>query len=198
MRHDASGADIVGSCGGGGDGDPSRRRRWPFIALALIVVAVSLGSWLDNESRHREFDALLAKAADAQAVAAAAQGAVLATRKYTMPLLVTSSSAAVRTGLEELIDQSAAKGEDQLRDARDTLAKVSVLPWHHKMDDAKAAALAYFDRRLADFASVAGGADLALLSSDKASAEAATAASALRDAAPSTTDAARAGRTFAS
>ena len=174
------------------------RRPWLIITVTVLIALALLGKWGDAAQEHREFNALLAKTADAQATATAARAAVLSTRQYTMPLLVSSSSTTVRTGLEQLIEQSAAKGKTRLEQARKELAQVTVLPWHHAMRHAQQADLAYLDQRIADFEQAAKGADLAVLASAQATTAALAASAALQSAAPSGSDAARVATTFGS
>ncbi len=142
------------------------RGRWPTVVSVVVVVMVVLGlvaRWADAREKQHEFKALLAAITNAQATAAAAQAVVFSTRTYTMPLLVSSSSATVRAGLAELIDQSAAKGATQLRRARVAISDVRVLPWHHQLRAARARYLDYLDAQLTALDDVARGADLAEL-----------------------------------
>lgn len=168
-----------------------RRRRWPVAVLIVVVVLALTANWVDDSRQRAEFHSLLAKTADAQTTASAARARVLSTRQYTMPLLVSSSSATVRLGLQRLIEDSAAHGAADLRSGRQKLAGTSILPWHHALRDAKRADLAYLDQRIADFDRVAHGADLRLLASPAARGAASDAAAELRSAAPTSSDAAR-------
>lgn len=174
-------------------GLPARRRtRWLLGLLVVLLVVALVGRWADGQQRRHEFSTLLAKTADAQATVLAAQAEVLSIRSYTMPLLVSSSSATVRSGLAQLIDQSAATGATSLREARDAIARLTELPWHHEMRSARRADLAYLDQRIADLESIAKGGDLVVLHSASAAAAASIATSALQHAAPTTADADRA------
>lgn len=173
-----------------------RRRRWPVVVLAIVVVVALAASWGDHLRQRAEFHSLLSKTADVQATASAARLAVLSTRQYTMPLLVSSSSATVRSGLAKLVDDSAARGAADLRAARRTVAATTILPWHHGLRDAKRADLAYLDQRIADFDHVAHGADLALLASPAAGAAATAASAALQSVAPTSKDTDRVASVF--
>jgi hypothetical protein len=174
-------------------GAPTRARaRWPLAVLVVLLVVALTGRWADGQQRRHEFRALLAKTADAQATVLAAQAGVLSIRSYTMPLLVSSSSATVRSGLAQLIDQSAATGATSVRKARDAIAMLTLLPWHREMQSARRADLAYLDQRIADLDSVAKGGDLVALHSAAATSAASSATSALQRAAPTIADANRA------
>ncbi|MGH8890060.1 MAG: hypothetical protein ACRDV3_09955 [Acidothermaceae bacterium] len=167
-----------------------QRRRWPFgVALTAVLLAL-VAHWTNGQLRQHEFNTLLGAAADAQSTGDAAAAEVLSTRAYTMPLLVSSSSATVRAGLEQLIEQSAATGVATLQKERDQIAKVNLVPWHTGLRDARRADLAYVDQRIADFEQVVDGADLGLLNSTAATAAVSKAAAVLRAAAPSAFDAA--------
>jgi hypothetical protein len=178
-------------------GEPSRaRRRWPLGVLVVLLALALIGKWADGQQRHHEFTALLAKTADAQATAIDAQRKVLSTRVYTMPLLVSSSSATVRSGLAQLIDDAAAKGRTELQKSRNAIASLAVLPWHHAMRAARRADLAYVDQRIADLDEVAHGGDLKALNSTQAAAAAIVAAAALESAATSAAESARVAATL--
>ncbi len=171
------------------DGRAERpRRRWPFVVLAAVVALALTAGWLDQARKHAEVHDLVSKTVQAQQTIEGARKVVLSTRQYTMPLLVSSSSVTVRLGLQRLIDQSAARELTQLRDARDSIADASILPWHHDVRDAKRANLAYLDQSIADFEQVAHGADLALLTSPAATTAATMARHALRSTEPSWQD----------
>jgi hypothetical protein len=187
-----AGPDVVG------DARSDRaRRRWPFAVLAVVIVLALIGKWADHRRRTDEFDQLIARASAAQATALDAGSKVLSTRQYTMPLLVTSSSATVRSGLEQLIDDSAATGAANLRKDRGALARVSIWPWHESLRAAKRAALAYLDQRISDLDAIAAGADLSLLNSAAAVSASVQATLALRSAAPTTADVSQVETTFA-
>jgi hypothetical protein len=148
----------------GGPPEPYARRRprrWPLVAVlaaALLALAVH---WGDARQRTHEFDALVGAITDSQATAAHADELVYSTRSYTMPQLISSSSATVRSGLADLIDRSAAQGATQLRQERSAIAAIKVLPWHHDVRAARARYLGYLDARLAALDDVSHGADLA-------------------------------------
>jgi len=155
----SGGADVIA---GGRERPP---RRWRRIVVVGLVVVGLVGAWGDHQQRTHELRQLRAAAAEAQAVADDATRKVLGTRQYTMPLLVTSSSATVRIGLEHLIDDSAATQAERVRDARAAVAEVAVLPWHRELLDTRRAMLAAVDRRVAALDLVANGGDLAVLTS---------------------------------
>lgn len=159
-------------------------------AIVTAALLVLVAHWTNGQFQQHEFNTLLAKTADAQSTGDDAAALVLSTRAYTMPLLVSSSSATVRTGLEQLIEQSAAAGVAKLQTARNELARTTVLPWHTGLRQAQRADLAYVDQRIADFKQVVAGADLGLLSSESAATAAKKAAAVLKAVAPSELDAA--------
>jgi hypothetical protein len=140
-----------------------RRRRWPLLAAVIVIAAVLAARFADGQVKSHESHLLAARAADAQATAEAARAAVLSTRQYTMPLLVSSSSATVRSGLEQLIDDEAAHETTQLEQARDTLDTTSILPWHHALLDLKQADLSLLDTQIAALEAASQGADLKVL-----------------------------------
>ena len=125
--------------------------------MALLALAAR---WGDSRLRAHEFDALVNAITDSQATAAHADEFVYSTRSYTMPQLISSSSAVVRSGLAELIDRSAAEGASQLAQERSAIAAITVLPWHHDVRAARARYLGYLDARLAALDKVAHGGDL--------------------------------------
>jgi len=88
---------------------------------------------------------------------------VLSTRQYTLPLLVSSSSATVRAGLAKLIDDEAARQARKLQQARDAVRDTTILPWHHDVWDRKKAAVAAIDVQIAALDAASHGADLAVL-----------------------------------
>ncbi len=140
-----------------------RRRRWPLVAVVIAIVVVLASRWTDSQLRQHESRLLSSRTADAQATAAAARAAVLSTRQYTMPLLVSSSSATVRAGLAQLIDNEAADQEARLRHARDALENTTILPWHHAIWDRKKAEVTEINVQLGALAAASHGADLKVL-----------------------------------
>jgi len=158
----------------------------PVVIAAVVLLVIQ---WGDRQARQHEFQSLLNRAAQAQTTADDAARRVLSTRAYTMPLLVTSSSATVRAGLEQLVEQSAAEAAADVREARANVAKADVVPWHLSARSANRAELAYLDQRIADFNQVANGADLSLLYSPKARAAAGVAIAAMQRTAPNDLDA---------
>jgi monomeric isocitrate dehydrogenase len=80
-----------------------------------------------------------------------------------MPLLVSSSSATVRAGLEQLIDDEAARELVQLQHARDALSNTSILPWHDTLRATKHAALSLLDTQISALDAASHGADLKVL-----------------------------------
>lgn len=169
------------------DDEKLTRSWWRIIVATAIVLLVA--QWGDRQLRQHEFQGLLDRTAQAQTTADNAARMVLSTRDYTMPLLVTSSSATVRAGLEKLVEQDAAKAALSIRAARDQLARVDVLPWHSSARAAHRTAVAYLDQRIADFERVASGADLSLLNSAQAQSAGALAIAALQGSAPNVADA---------
>jgi hypothetical protein len=187
-------SDIVS--GGGDDRGVARwarrRRRWPTVVVVVALVVVVGGGWLDRVERQHEFAALLANAANGQATAVYAAAQTDSTRQYAMPLLVTSSSLTVRVGLEQLVDQSAAKGAADVRTTRHAVANLTVLPWHTSLRRARAANLAYLDTWTAYLDSVSHGGDLGALPTQRLATQLETVAAALRSAAPNETAALKA------
>ena len=155
----------------------------------VALVGVIGGRWIDRAQRQHEFTALLNSALDAQATSANADGQLASTRQYAMPLLISSSSLTVRTGLEKLVDASAAKAAAQVRATRQSLANLTVLPWHTSLRKSKADNLAYLDTWTAYLDSVSRGGDFGALPTEDIAARLADAAAALRAAAPTQTDA---------
>lgn len=140
-----------------------RRRRWPVLAVVIAVVVVLAGRWTDSEFKQHETHLLAARAANAQAIAEAARAVVLSTRQYTLPLLVSSSSATVRSGLAQLIDDEAARQKAKLQQARDAVENTTILPWHHALWDRKKAEVATIDVQLRALDAASHGADLVVL-----------------------------------
>jgi hypothetical protein len=167
-------------------GGRERRRRLPRFLVPVLVVVVLIGYGaltLDRDSRHHEFKALLTATVNGQATAAHADATLESTRQYTMPLL-GSAQPNVRSGLLQLIDQSASQGVAQVRATRALVASTSVLPWHTALHKAKAAELAYLDEWTAYLDAVAHGADTGTIPTAVLEAKQTGAATALRDAAP--------------
>jgi hypothetical protein len=140
-----------------------RQRRWPLLAVVIVIAVALAGRFADEQVKHHEAHLIALRAADAQATAQAARAAVLSTRQYTMPLLVSSSSADVRAGLEQLIDDEAARELVQLQHARDALSNTSVLPWHDTLRATKQAALSLLDTQISALDAASHGADLKVL-----------------------------------
>lgn len=167
-------------------GGRDTRRRLPrfLVPVLCLVVVIAYGAVkLDGNSRHHEFNALLGATINGQATAAHADATLESTRQYTMPLL-GSAQANVRTGLEQLIDQTAGQGVAQVRATRAAVASTSVLPWHTALHKAKAAELAYLDEWTAYLDAVAHGADTGTIPTTVLQAKQTGAEAALRDAAP--------------
>ncbi len=80
-----------------------------------------------------------------------------------MPLLVSSSSATVRAGLAQLIDDDAARGKAQLEKARDVLQKTAILPWHHALRARKESQISLVDTQISALDAASHGADLRVL-----------------------------------
>lgn len=128
------------------------------------MLAVVLGGrWADARLKQHETHLLALRATNAQATAQAARAKVLSTRQYTMPLLVSSSSAHVRAGLEKLIDDDAASQLAQLQKARDELSATEILPWHHAARAAKRSDIALLDKQISALDAASHGADLTVL-----------------------------------
>jgi hypothetical protein len=149
-------ADVIENTG-------RRRRRWPLLFVVIVIAVALAGRFADEHVKHHESHLLAARAADAQATAEVARAAVLSIRQYTMPLLVSSSSATVRAGLEQLVDDEAAHERAQLEAARDTLKSTRILPWHNGLRDMKQAALSLLDTQISALDAASHGADLKVL-----------------------------------
>jgi hypothetical protein len=140
-----------------------RQRRWPLLAVVIVVATALLARFADAQVKHHEAHLVALRAADAQATAKAARAVVLSTRQYTLPLLVTSSSATVRAGLAKLIDDEAARQAKKLQQARDAVRNTAILPWHHDLWDRKKATVSAIDAQIAALDAASHGADLAVL-----------------------------------
>jgi hypothetical protein len=147
---DVLGAD-AGRVSGGG------RFRLAGAALAIFLVLAIGGSWADRLERGHEFDALTTTIDSSQQSVSFAVQQVVSTRNYTMPLLVTSSSATVREGLEKLIDQAAQRRVVDLEAQRRRVDGVFIVPWHTAERRARADYVAYLDARIAAMQSMADG-----------------------------------------
>lgn len=172
-----------------GDDRAPRTRRWVWLVAALAVVA-ALVAWADGAQRGREFEAVVDRTAQGAQLARWADGLVGSTVQYASPLLIsTRVPADVRAGLGDLVSQSAGRGAADLRQARTALAETTVLPWHSALRQARDAAVAYLDARLAFLDAVA--ADHAALGTRRDfTATYDAAVDALRAAAPTPADAA--------
>jgi hypothetical protein len=148
---------------GGGDDRPYRPRfhgtgkRWLGSAIAVVVVLAVAGSWADRLERGHEFEELSDTIAASQQNVSFAVSQVVSTRDYTMPLLVTSSSATVRAGLAKLIDQAAAQRVVDLEATKRRVDGVAIVPWHHADRQARAEYVAYLNSRIAAMQSMAAG-----------------------------------------
>lgn len=148
-----AGADIIST--GSSDRQP-RSYRWVGIVVGVLVV-VGVGSTAaDRALRHHEFTTLVSRDADSEATAAHAEGVVMSTHSYTMPLL-TYSTPDVRSGLAKVIAQSAAQGVIEVRNERAAVAATTVLPWHSSIRAAKRAELNYLDSWTAYLQGLASG-----------------------------------------
>lgn len=134
-------------------GRPGRRRRvatWLVLALVLAVL------YADQRTQHGEYDALVSRAASAQASLEYADGRVSAMVLYTSPLLGSSTAEpSVRAGLRELVQQAAREQLPAVVAERDAAAAIRVLPWHRAQRRARAAYLTYLDARTATLRGVA-------------------------------------------
>lgn len=140
-----------------------RWRRWPLLAAIVALAVVLAGRWTDHEFEQHESQLLASRTANASATAEAARATVLSTRQYTMPLLVSSSSATVRAGLAKLIDDEAAHQAMLLEQARDEVRDTTILPWHHALWDKKKAEISAIDVQISALNAASHGADLRVL-----------------------------------
>jgi hypothetical protein len=134
-----------------------------LVAAVLVIAVVAGGRWTDYQFQQHESHMLATRTSDAQATAEAARAAVLSTRQYTMPLLVSSSSATVRAGLAKLVEDDAAHQATLLEQARTELDDTTILPWHHALWDKKKAAVSAVDVQITALDAAAHGADLVVL-----------------------------------
>lgn len=146
-------ADVISA--GSSDHQP-RSFRWVGIVVGVLVVLGLSGTAADRALRHHEFTTLVSRDADSEATAAHAEGVVMSTHAYTMPLL-TYSTPEVRSGLAKVIAESAAQGVGELRNERAAVAATTVLPWHSSMRAAKRAELNYLDSWTAYLQGIASG-----------------------------------------
>jgi hypothetical protein len=146
-------ADVLSA--GSPDRQP-RSYRWVGVVVGVLVVVGLSSAAADRALRHHEFTTLVSRDADSEATAAHAEGVVISTHTYTMPLL-TYSTPEVRSGLANVIAQSAAQGVTELRNERAAVAATTVLPWHSSMRAAKRAELSYLDSWTAYLQSIASG-----------------------------------------
>ena len=140
-----------------------RWRRWPLLAAIITLAVVLAGRWTDYEFEQHESRLLASRTANASATAEAARATVLSTRQYTMPLLVSSSSATVRAGLAKLIDDEAAHQATLLEQARDEVRDTTILPWHHALWDRKKAEVSAINVQTSALDAASHGADLQVL-----------------------------------
>jgi hypothetical protein len=140
-----------------------RWRRWPLLAAIITLAVVLAGRWTDYEFEQHESRLLASRTANASATAEAARATVLSTRQYTMPLLVSSSSATVRAGLAKLIDDEAAHQATLLEQARDEVRDTTILPWHHALWDRKKAEVSAINVQISALDAASHGADLQVL-----------------------------------
>ncbi|HSF26435.1 MAG TPA: hypothetical protein VLC50_02850 [Actinomycetes bacterium] len=131
----------------GGDPPRSRRRRWPWVLLVVLVAAALGLRWADGVVAEREYDALLRAWTTAQGHTAYAERSVASIVEYASPQLQTAP-ADVRAGLRELVEQAAAKQLPVLHESIGAVTRVGVLPWHHALQEARAACAAYLDGRV--------------------------------------------------
>jgi len=103
-----------------------------------------------------------------------------------MPLL-GSAQPNVRTGLQQLIAQSATEGAKEVRATRANVAAATVLPWHSSLHRAKAAELSYLDAWAAYLDNVAHGGDTGAIPTAVLATKRTGASAALRNAAPDRT-----------
>jgi hypothetical protein len=157
-----------------------------FCVAVVLAVIATVARAEDRDSQHREFNSLLSATVNGQATAQHADALVESTRQYTMPLL-GSAPPNVRTGLEQLIAQSASEGASQVEAIRKQVAATSVLPWHRALHQAKAAELSYLDTWSAYLNNVAQGGDTGTIPTTTLAAKQSSASAALRDAAPNHT-----------
>jgi hypothetical protein len=181
-------------------GAPRGRGRFRLLGSAVVVVVVLAvaGSWADRLERGHEFDALTDTIDSSQQSVSFAVQQLVSTRNYTMPLLVTSSSATVRAGLAKLIDEAAQKRVVDLETQRHRVDSVAILPWHSAERRARADYVAYLDARIAAMQSMAAGNGQATDEETVFTALQQTAALALDSAAHSGAEAGRAATLFSS
>jgi hypothetical protein len=174
------------------------RARLVGTATVIVVVLAASGSWADRLARNHEFDALTTTIDSSQQSVSFDVQQLVSTRSYTMPLLVTSSSATVRAGLAKLIDQAAKDRLVDLQAQRRRVDGVFIVSWHHAERKARAAYVAYLDARIAIMASMAAGNGQPTGEEAVFAALQQKAADSLDAAAPSAVEAGRAATLFAS
>jgi hypothetical protein len=115
------------------------------VALVLGVAAYAG----DSVAQRRELDRLIGRVLAAQDTIAYTDHRVAATVDYTLPLLFSASvPARVRSGLQQLVADSAAGQVGDIEQERVRAADVFVLPWHRALRRAKAALIAYLEARV--------------------------------------------------
>ena len=141
-------------------GEPGQRpRRWPWLLAAALVVLVLGARALDAAWSEREAVAVVDEVAQAQDEVALAQARIAGMVAYSMPLLTSAEiDPALRADLEGLVSTAAAQAVQPLRERRDALADLVVLPWHGPVRAARVASLGYLDARVAELEAVAADA----------------------------------------
>lgn len=129
---------------------PSRRRLAIAAVLVLLLLVVTAGlTGIDQRSRNRKSDALLALVTQGQATVRYSDSRVQALVQYTSPTLLSARAPErVRASLRQVVQQGAAGQLAPLRARRDAVARLEVTHRHGDLRRARAAYLTYLDQRI--------------------------------------------------
>ena len=131
-------------------------RRGVRVTIAALAVLMVLLAGSDQWLRHREFLTLLTGVESGQSAVTYADGRVRSMVQYTYPLVISiRTSPEVREGLRRLVQDAAAERVPALRERRNAVARLSILPWHTAQRRALTAYVAYLDARVAYLEAIA-------------------------------------------
>src|SRR3954447_14034745 len=131
-----------------GSGHERAHRRLPGL-LVCVALLIGIGAVGNSYLERRELSALLHRADAAQSTVAYTNHRIAATVDYARPQLFAASVPAdVRTGLQQLVQDSAGQQVPALKHEREQVATTAVVPWHGSLRSARDALLRYLDARI--------------------------------------------------
>jgi len=138
------------------------RRRWSWATgLAVVLVLAGVAAFLVWSDRTKDAanESLSSAVVQSQERARIGEGRVMSTLTYASPMIwSTEVSEDVRSGLRDLVEQSAADAAATLTTIADEVAGTTVLPWQTAQQQARDSVLALVLAERARFDTIAADA----------------------------------------